>query len=230
MKRTIAFQDMTVIYDFTFKRVKNINLRVRGDGSVTLSAPYGTPSAMIDAFLRSREGWIREKISAASHSAVPFTFSDGERMMLFGHSYPICVLEGKTNGIDWGKEALTFTVTDPTDRKLREALFRRWQTDLCRDTLLPICEKWREHFQARGVSYPTFTFRRMKTRWGSCHPQKGKITLNTMLVEKPMPFIEYVVVHEFAHLLHPDHSPRFYVAVAEALPDYKERRALGKNG
>ena len=77
-----------------------------------------------------------------------------------------------------------------------------------------------------GGVRPTLKVRRMKTRWGVCMPGKRQITLNLRLAEKPMAAVEYVVVHEYAHFVHCDHSPAFWAVVARILPDYKARRAL----
>lgn len=64
----------------------------------------------------------------------------------------------------------------------------------------------------------------MSSRWGSCIPGKQKVTFNSLLLEKPLESIEYVVVHEFSHFIHPDHSRAFYDFVARILPDWKNRK------
>jgi hypothetical protein len=62
-----------------------------------------------------------------------------------------------------------------------------------------------------------------RTRWGTCHPD-GRVRLNWRLIQAPPALVDYVVVHELAHLREPNHSPRFWTWVAGVLPDYKERR------
>lgn len=66
----------------------------------------------------------------------------------------------------------------------------------------------------------------MTSRWGSCRPRNQALTLNTALIKAPKEAAEYIVVHEFTHFLHPDHSRSFYEAVARVMPDWKERRQL----
>lgn len=63
-------------------------------------------------------------------------------------------------------------------------------------------------------------------RWGSCHTVKNIITLNSRLIEVPKEAVEYVVLHEFAHFLQPNHSRAFYAVVERYMPDWRERRAL----
>ena len=85
-----------------------------------------------------------------------------------------------------------------------------------------------------GGVRPTLKVRRMKTRWGVCMPGKRQITLNLRLAEKPLAAVEYVVVHEYAHFVHCDHSPAFWAVVARILPDCDDAlhvlRAASYNG
>ena len=68
--------------------------------------------------------------------------------------------------------------------------------------------------------------RNMKSRWGSCQPQRGIITLNARMIAAPREAIEYVVVHEFAHFIHPNHSKEFYTLVEQLMPDWKTRKKM----
>lgn len=91
-----------------------------------------------------------------------------------------------------------------------------------------LCQKVYPYFEKRGVSYPKIKFRRMVSRWGSCHPTKCVLTFNTNLIFAPLECIEYVVLHEFTHFLEANHSKKFYEELAIVCPDWKERRKLLK--
>lgn len=80
-----------------------------------------------------------------------------------------------------------------------------------------------------GGEKPTLKVRDMRTRWGSCHPGKRQITLAARLALQPAAAVEYVVVHEYCHFVHPDHQAGFWALVGSILPDYKARRALLRN-
>lgn len=99
---------------------------------------------------------------------------------------------------------------------------------ICRPVFEALITRYYPLFKARGVAYPTLRIKTMKSRWGSCIPGKGVITLNTRLLTKPMAAVEYVVVHELAHFLIQNHQADFYAVVAQVLPDYKARRKLLK--
>ena len=81
-----------------------------------------------------------------------------------------------------------------------------------------------------GGKKPVLKVRDTRTRWGSCHPAKRQITLAARLALQPPQAIEYVVVHEYCHFVHPDHQAGFWALVESLLPDYKARRALLRNG
>ena len=81
-------------------------------------------------------------------------------------------------------------------------------------------------FQKYGVEMPTLRIRDMETRWGSCLVKKGIVTLNKRLLEAPRNCIEYVVMHELCHFIHPNHSKQFYGFLAMLMPDWKERKQL----
>lgn len=80
-----------------------------------------------------------------------------------------------------------------------------------------------------GGQKPVIKVRDMRTRWGSCHPARRQITLAARLALQPPEAVEYVVVHEYCHFVHPDHQAGFWALVASILPDYKARRALLRN-
>lgn len=80
-----------------------------------------------------------------------------------------------------------------------------------------------------GGKKPVIKVRDMRTRWGSCHPAKRQITLAARLALQPPQAIEYVVVHEYCHFVHPDHQAGFWALVESILPDWKARRALLRN-
>jgi len=81
-------------------------------------------------------------------------------------------------------------------------------------------------FAGYQISMPTLRIRNMVSRWGSCQKEKGTIALNRRLIEAPKNCIEYVVIHEFCHLVHPNHSKQFYALLQVMLPDWRESKDL----
>lgn len=113
---------------------------------------------------------------------------------------------------------------DGDDTAYKQQLYDSWQKIqagiLCRQ----VSRQYYPFFEKLGVAYPVIRIRKMRSRWGSCIPAKQSITFNSLLLEKPPESIVYVVVHEFSHLVHPDHSKAFYQFVEQILPDWKSRK------
>ena len=110
------------------------------------------------------------------------------------------------------------------DRKEKQAVVEEWYREQVKQTLPPLIAKWEPHM---GVRVDRFFVRRMKTRWGSCNPRAHSIRLNTELAKKPLELLEYIVVHEMAHLIVRHHNARFGNLMDKCLPNWKLlRRAL----
>ncbi len=228
MEKTIWLGEDEIPYTLERKRVKNINLRVKKDGSVYVSAHPRAPLQVIEDFLRAKAGFIFKARSyyktLADLAPPPIEYKEGERFYLLGEPYLLSVCAGKKNSVDAANGRLLLTVKDPSDTALKERVLTKWKRELCRAAVTELCERVYPLFAARVSSFPVLRFRQMRSRWGSCQPKAGVLTFNYALAEVPLPCVEYVVMHEFTHFLHPDHSARFYAALASFMPDYKERR------
>jgi predicted metal-dependent hydrolase len=103
----------------------------------------------------------------------------------------------------------------------RQAIVEEWHRELLREAIPPLIEKWE---RSLGVTVRRFFVQRMKTKWGSCNHRAGSIRLNTDLARKPKECLEYIVVHEMAHLLEPTHNARFMDLMKEYMPKWEFRR------
>ena len=228
MKKELIWQGKIARYDLQRKNVKNINMSIRSDGSILVSAPSSVPERVIEEFVASRAELIfqtLERFSAVERNhAAPLTYSDGETVRVLGDCCVLRVRMGARGAVERRGAELILTVKDPTDKALCERTLEKWRMALCRDTVQAICEKVGKTFLKYGFEMPELKFRHMRSRWGSCQAQKRILTFSYALVEAPIECIEYVVWHEFTHFLHPDHSPRFYSTLAFFLPDWRERK------
>ena len=87
-----------------------------------------------------------------------------------------------------------------------------------------LCEKAYPYYEKYGIKYPIVKFRKMKTRWGSCHTQKNILTFNTQLIYAPIECVEYVVWHEFTHFLQANHSQKYYEELEKVYPRWRTSR------
>ncbi len=165
---------MSVPYTLTRKPVKNINLRVKSDGSVAVSAPYHIKRSHIDAFVQSKQRWIQ---------------SVQRRLQQAPKTIPV---NAKTA-----------------------------PTKLCLERFAPLVERALFTLNQPPV---TLRIRTCKSRWGSCQPKARIIMLNRALYPLPQRLVEYVALHECAHLLVPNHGAQFQALMQMHMPDYKQRR------
>ena len=209
-----------VEYELERRRVRRVNLRIRSDGSLHVSAPRLTPPLAVDALLLSRQDWILEKLRAAEEGAK----ADEDSVWLWGEKLTLQLKQGGRQSAVVSGDTLILTLKDPEDREERRRVLEAWQKKLCAARVTALCQKYYPFFERRGLAFPTLSFRRMWSRWGSCRPQKGALSFNTRLAELPPDCADYVVVHELAHFWQPNHSAAFYAEVARVLPDWKLRR------
>ena len=121
---------------------------------------------------------------------------------------------------------LRLCVKDPDDFARKQRMVTRYLDEQCRTIFGEIISEIYPVFQKYGVPMPTLRIRDMETRWGSCLAKKGVITLNKRLLEAPRNCIEYVVMHEFCHFIHPNHSKHFYSFLTMLMPDWEERKKV----
>ncbi len=219
--RLIRVDDLAV--SITWKRMKNIRLRViPPGGDVVVSAPLGVPPERIRRFVREQRPWIDRKRDQLRDPALEADrFEDGGRVRLWGRWHDVEHGRGGRARAWVTGHRLMVTGGDAEVRERAMARFRRSEMER---VSRPLLDSW---VPVMGVPRPAvIRYRAMRTRWGSCNHRTGAITLNTALVRFPVAALEYVIVHELAHLRHADHGRGFWSLVAAALPDHVERRKL----
>ena len=235
MTRTVFLQTTPITFTLERKAVKNLNLRIRADGSVYISASPRVPVGVIDDFVRANGARICTAMArfaeAARQAPPPRQYEDGELLPLLGQTLPLRLAAGAPGAVQDGGE-LRQTVPDPDDFAARERVAAQFYDAQCRAVFGEGMAEAVPRFAPFGVETPALRIRTMKSRWGSCIPAKGIVTLNRRLIEHPRACIEYVAVHELCHFLEANHSPRFYGWLDAMLPDWRARRAVleGRGG
>ena len=234
MIKEIVLNGKRIEYDLQRKDVKNINLRIKADRTIFLSANSRVSQEVIEEFIESKSEYILKALAhyeeLAKYAPKPKQYVDGETFRVLGHDRRLKVIEGKRNKIEYDESYITLTVKNPSDFTLKKKLIDRWLMSICKDTIQSLCDAIYPKFQKYGVAYPTIRYRNMVSRWGSCQPKRCALTFNYALAEAPISCIEYVVVHEFTHFLHPNHSKKFYQQLAMFMPDWEERKTILEKG
>lgn len=116
---------------------------------------------------------------------------------------------------------LNLHVRHATDVKARERVLQRWYRERLRELVPPLVTKWEELLGVRAVCWG---IKRMKTKWGACNIEARRIWLNLELAKKPVPCIEYIIVHELIHLIERHHNDRFVSLMNHHLLNWQHRR------
>lgn len=189
---------------------------VRSDGNT-----FGGGSGVCDFQARLDTGTAAKAGEAGAGNAPP-VYRAGESLSL-GRRYLLTVVHREAKpSVSLDHKRITLTVRPGSDAAKRAEAMHAWHKMLLHHTVPPLIGKWE---QALQVAVRGYFLQRMKTKWGSCNRQAGHIRLNTELVKKPKDLLEYVIVHEMAHLIEPTHSVRFLAILDEHYPTWREARA-----
>jgi len=207
------------------KDVKQINIRVKPNCEVVLTAPAKTTDEHIDYVIKKRTGWIDKKIAfyKEHQPQVSKEYVSGENFRYLGRNYRLKVIESKSEGVKLQRGYLQVFVKDTANLEKKKRLVKAWYLTKAETHFLKAIEKYQPIVKKEIAN---IRIREMKTRWGSCNPVKGYINLNSELIKKPTVCIEYVVFHELAHLLHTNHSKQFYNYLSLYMPDWDNRKML----
>lgn len=206
-------------------RRRAMALVVTPEAAVIVRAPAGTDLPRIEKFVRNHRQWIERKVAAArARPPVPEKkFVAGEIFFYLGAPCPLRFIPGPGPVIGPGG-ALCLP---ESSRDRAGTLIAEWYRRRAGEYLAARCARFAPAFGRRpaGVGITGAA-----KRWGSCS-FSGRLNFSWRLVMAPGEVIDYVVVHELAHLVHPDHSRAFWAEVARVLPDYPARRKwLRENG
>lgn len=201
------------------KKMKNMVLRIYPDGRVVLSAPRLMSNGRIASFLDSKKDWLQKQLQ--KKDSLPQRRAD--RVRIFGEEFPFLVTVAKENRIFFLDGTLHIHAKNPSRH---EAVLEHWWRGEALRVYTQYMEKWLHLLRHERLPRPELSVRKMKSMWGSCTCKQATIRLNYYLLQAPHACIEYVVLHELAHLRHPNHGAEFKAFLTNYMPDWKARRKL----
>lgn len=226
----VIYEGKTIHFDLIRKNVKNVNLKIRPDSTVIISANKRVPYEYIEQLVLKKAPWILKKTIHFDQERCLKNKRDylsGETFHYLGQPYRLEVLPANNGeAVYLDKNQIFILVKDAGDFSRKEQLFNHWLKESAKTIFHDSLDKMHAEVTRYGIKRPTITVRTMKTRWGSCSFKKEKITLNTELIKNPCECIDYVVLHELAHFLHQKHDAKFYNFLAKIMPDWKERKQI----
>ncbi len=205
---------------------KRLSIMVHPDLSVVVKAPAGIPLDEIEKRVAKRASWIVKQMDYFERFhplPPPRRYVSGETHIYLGRQYRLKIRQGMKARVRLIGRFFEMELSNPKDREKAEKVMHRWYTSHAKALFSQRLDRFLPVFEGLGASLREVRYRRMKKRWGSCS-SKGVILLNTELVKAPTHCIDYVIVHELCHLIHPRHDKKFYQLLERILPDWKKRK------
>ena len=209
------------------RRRKTIELTVDAPGVVRVAAPVDTPAEQVEETVRRRAGWIIRHDGATTAYAPPRRFVSGESLPYLGRSVRLTVHPTDDARVAVRFHHWEFDVDVPRSLQGEERLekvraaFEAWYRDRAALKLPPRVKRISSLI---GVQPKAVLIRDQRRRWASCAPD-GTLRFNWRAVMAPPALLDYVIAHELAHLRVRGHTPEYWAVVAQAVPDYRIRRA-----
>lgn len=210
-------------------RRTTVALTIEDSRKLVVTAPEGVAIDDLNAIVRRKAPWVVERIKRRSDAPPPpcseREFVDGETVLYLGRQYRLKVVES-AEGSGSRIWAGWYQVTIPPGlkgEKRRQAVRRGLLGSLKEHADLYLPQRLAEVCRRLGLEKPSAIVREQKKRWGSCDA-RGVLRINWRIVQAPIPCIEYVLVHELAHLRHRTHDDLFWRKLAGFMPAYEERR------
>jgi len=228
--QTISFGNEQISYTVIQRpRRRTLGIEVYPNGSVVVLKPPNCSEAILADKLKKRTAWISKQLTHFRQydGIVPFhQYLSGESHRYLGRQYRLRVI-GTQNGTSPSirlarNELLVSVCSRPMPNKTKRML-ENWYLQRAGEYFNLVLDEAFKSFQKRGYDRPHIFVRRMKRRWGSLS-DSGQMTLNVRLMQAPKACIQYVILHELCHLVHQDHSPKFWQLLDKVMPDWPARK------
>lgn len=215
----------TIAVDVVKKDIKNLHLSVYPpSGRVRISAPLRMELDRIRIYAISKLPWIRQqqKKVVEQERESPREYLERESHYVWGKRYLLKIKEvDGAPKVEVTPSKLLLQIRPGTSAERREEILDEWYRAQIRQAAPAIIQKWEPLL---GVKVDRIFVQRMKTKWGSCSRTSSSIRLNTDLAKKPAECLEYVIVHEMAHLLEATHNKNFVALMDHFLPKWRHRK------
>ncbi len=197
-------------------RRRSIALIVTPDANLIVRAPLHVPLRYIKGVISRKEAWIRKKMSELASMAKPLdkAFVPDEEFLYLGRNYKLCVVANATDSVEVREPFLYLSAgLLPC---ARDAVIRWYKAEALRE----IADRCQFYAKIMGCTPTSIKITNARKRWGSCGP-KGTLNFSWRLIMAPGEVIDYVVVHELAHIGQLNHARMFWNKVRCILPDYR---------
>lgn len=208
--------------DVVKKNIKNLHLGVYPPtGRVRIAAPQDTNDETIRLFAVSKLGWIKrhQRAFVSQDRELAREFVSGESHYFNGKRYLLQVIEqdAAVRVEVWHKKIVLYVRKESTIKQ-RTIVLNNWYRSQLKTQIPEFIDKWERILK---VKLNDWGVKQMKTKWGTCNIEQKRIWLNLELAKKPLPCLEFIIVHEMIHLLERHHNEKFMAYMDKYLPNWK---------
>jgi predicted metal-dependent hydrolase len=232
-KHELVIDGRTIPFELHRKPVRHLNLNLKLDGTVLVSAAERVPLYTIYDFLRKKSAWLQKNMKdvrkQSPETLVPKTYESGESFRYLGKQYRLRVVpteKGEDNYIELSGMTIRMRVEEKSTVEQRRALLDAWFQERAITVFHEVLNRMYPFVAKYHVKMPRIESKQMKTRWGSCSRKRHVIVLNEDLIKVPISGVEYVVLHELIHFLYWHHDQEFYDMLTVCMPDWRVRKQL----
>lgn len=229
-KHQIHFGNQPIDFWIERKDVKNVNLNIKPDMRIVVSANEKVPLSFIYDFVKSKGSWILKNVKqfedVLPHKQSEREYVSGESFKYLGKQYRLRVEPSVDETVKYFRGYIYLHVPDPTDFCKKEKLMEAWYAEKAYKVFGESLNKMAVVMKKYGVEKPSLEIRVMKARWGSAQIDNNTILINTELIKAPKYCIDYVILHELIHFKYNNHSENFYNMLFTLMPDWEKRKKI----
>jgi predicted metal-dependent hydrolase len=230
-EHTIEYSNKTINFQLEYKSVKNMNISVKPDQTVFVSAPVNATYDRVETFVKEKARWIlKQQSHFKSTKKVEDSkkeYVSGETFKYLGAQYRLKVRECKEKEfVEVDDKYIIIHTKKINDITRKQRLVSEWFRVEAFNRFNEALDEMYPLVQNIVDSKPQIEVKKMTKRWGSCLRKKNTILLNLELIKAPMHCIEYVVLHELIHFKYKNHNKAFYDKLTVLMPDWKQRKEI----
>jgi len=222
-EKQIQFGARTISYSTQYAERKSLGIQVHPDGTVHVIAPIDTHENDVIKRVKTKAGWIlkqQDHFTSFLPLTPPRKYVNGETHLYLGRQYRLKRIPAESNHIKVYRGYIEVHTKKDTPEQV-ETILQDWYKLRAKEIFNELFSETLQKNPRFQTKKATLHTKAMPTRWGSCSPS-GRITLNTELVKSPKACIEYVILHELCHLIHPKHSKAFFRLLSTLMPDWEK--------
>ncbi len=224
MRQSIIYKDTRIEFSIQYRDRRALSIQIEPPDGIHVISPIGLSEEIIKDKVWEKGSWILKKLKGFAdigYKDQDRKFINGEPFLYLGKNYPLKIIRNKRKipKVFFLNDKFYLEAQDHDHGKMKIAMEKWYRKEAAK-----VIEGRIDHFSYKvGKAPSTFKIKQQKRRWGSCN-SRGDIYFNWKIIMAPLGIVDYLIVHELCHLVHSNHSKRFWQKVGSVLGDYKERR------